>query len=170
MYATPMNGTIPGAGASGPAGLSPARRRVLRAYLRAVVLAEPLQSELAGRHGLSLGDLHAVRALDRLGEVPVSRYGAEMAVPRSTITNLVDRLERAGLVERAGSPIDRRVTLVRLSAAGRAVVEDTGFLLDSDLARRLFRLDPEAQATLADLLELLVSPANVVSSRGVEVP
>jgi MarR family 2-MHQ and catechol resistance regulon transcriptional repressor len=151
-------------------GLLPARRRVLRAYLRAVALAEPLQSELAARHGLSLGDLHAVRALDRLGEVPVSRYGAELAVPRSTITNLVDRLERAGLVERAGSSTDRRVTLVRLSAAGRAVLEDTGFLLDGELAQRLFRLDADSQDALADLLERLVSPADAVSPSAVEVP
>jgi DNA-binding MarR family transcriptional regulator len=138
--------------------LKPGQRRVMRAYVRAVALAEPLQRELAARHGLSLGDLHAVRVLGRIGEAPVSRYGAELGVPRSTITNLVDRLERAALVERSASPTDRRVTLVRLSGAGRAVLDDTGFVFDSEVAQRLFDLDPEAQVALAELLERVIAP------------
>ena len=137
--------------------LDPTGRRVLRAYVRAVALAEPLQRELAARHGISLGDLHAVHVLARLGEIPISRYGAEVGVPRSTITNLVDRLERAGLVERLPGPTDRRVTLVRLAPAGRKAVEETGLLRQSEVAARLFALDPAAQATLAELLERVVA-------------
>jgi DNA-binding MarR family transcriptional regulator len=137
--------------------LDPTGRRVLRAYVRAVALAEPLQRELAARHGISLGDLHAVHVLARLGEIPISRYGAEVGVPRSTITNLVDRLERAGLVERLPGPTDRRVTLVRLAPAGRKAVEETGLLRQSQVATRLFALDPAAQATLAELLERVVA-------------
>jgi DNA-binding MarR family transcriptional regulator len=137
--------------------LDPTGRRVLRAYVRAVALAEPLQRELAARHGISLGDLHAVHVLARLGEIPISRYGAEVGVPRSTITNLVDRLERAGLVERLPGPTDRRVTLVRLAPAGRKAVEETGLLRQSQVAARLFALDPAAQATLAELLERVVA-------------
>lgn len=136
--------------------LDPAQRRVLRAYLRAVALAEPLQHELAGRHGVSLGDLHAVRVLARIGEVPMSGYGRELGVPASTITNLVDRLERAGLVERTSSTTDRRVTLVGLAPAGRRAVEDTDLLLRSHVAARLLALEPAAQATLAELLEQVV--------------
>jgi len=130
----------------------------MRAYLRAVALAEPVQAVLAERHGLSLGDFHAVRVLLRLGEVPVSRFGGELGIPRSTITNLVDRLEKAGLVERAASPSDRRVTLVRLSAMGERAVEDMSFLLNSQVAQRLFALDPQSQEALAALLERVVTP------------
>jgi len=137
--------------------LDPTQRRVLRAYLRAVALAEPLQRELAARHGVSLGDLHAVRVLARIGEVPMSGCGKELGVPRSTITNLVDRLERARLVERAPSVTDRRVTLVRLATAGRRAVEDTDFLRRSRVAARLLALEPAAQTTLAELLERVVA-------------
>ena len=137
--------------------LDPTARRVLRAYLRAVALAEPLQRELAARHGVSLGDLYAVRVLARIGEAPMSRFGKELGVPRSTITNLVDRLERARLVERAPSATDRRVTLVRLATAGRRAVEDTDLLRRSRVAARLLALEPAAQATLAELLERVVA-------------
>lgn len=40
------------------------------------------------------------------------------------ITRLLDRMERRGLVNRARSLKDRRVVLVRLSAAGRSLVDE----------------------------------------------
>ena len=137
--------------------LSENQRRTLRAFLRAVTLLEPLQRELAATVGVSLGDLYAVRVLARLGEVPVSRYGAERGLPRSTITNLVDRLERAGLVARVASPSDRRVTLVRLTEAGRDAVEARTRISDSDVARGILALDAADQTTLAELLERIVA-------------
>lgn len=137
--------------------LDPRGRRVLRAYLRAVALAEPLQRELAARHGISLGDLHAVRVLARQGEVPISGFGAEIGVPRSTVTNLVDRLERAGLVDRRPSATDRRVTLVTLTRAGREAVEDTQLIRRSRVAAQLLSLEPGAQVLLAELLEQVIS-------------
>jgi MarR family transcriptional regulator, organic hydroperoxide resistance regulator len=140
--------------------LSPIQRRTLRAFLRAVALAEPLQRELAASHGISLGDLYAVRVLARLGEVPVSRYGAELGLARSTITNLVDRLERAELVARVASPDDRRVTLVRLTPAGLDAMEALLRFAESDVARRLLALDEVDQAALSEILErVLVIPA-----------
>lgn len=138
--------------------LTAPQRRALLAFVRAVALVEPLQRELAVSHGISLGDLFAVRTLARLGEVPVSRYGAELGVARSTITNLVDRLERAGLVSRAASPIDRRVTLVRLTPAGLDTTEAGARFGESDLVRRLLSLSDSDQAALAELLERLVAP------------
>ena len=154
--------------------LSPIQRRMLRAFVRAVALAEPLQQELAASHGISLGDLYAVRVLARLGEVPVSRYGAELGLARSTITNLVDRLERSGLVARVASPGDRRVTLVRLTPAGRDAMEARARFADSDVSRRLLALEEADQAALSEILErLLAIPAeqeSVVSSGTSEEP
>lgn len=137
--------------------LSPVQLRILRAFLRAVALAEPLQSELAASHGISLGDLYAVRVLARLGEMPVSRYGTELGLARSTITNVVDRLERAGLVARAASPSDRRVTLVRLTDTGRDAMEARARFPASDIARRLFALEETDQTALAELLERMLA-------------
>jgi DNA-binding MarR family transcriptional regulator len=138
--------------------LSPIQRRSLLAFVRAIALVEPLQRELAASHGISLGDLYAVRTLARLGEVPVSRYGSELGLARSTITNLVDRLERAGLVDRVASPSDRRVTLVRLTAAGLDTVDTGPRFGESDLLRRLLSLTESDQLALAELLERLVAP------------
>ncbi len=128
------------------------------AFLRAAALVEPLQREVATRHGIALADLHALRVLQLTGPIPVSRLGAELGLARSSATNLVDRLERAGLVDRATLPDDRRVTLVHPSAAGSAAMESFAMVRDSDLVRRLLRLDEGERAAFADLLERITAP------------
>lgn len=45
----------------------------------------------------------------------------ELNVSRTNITNLIDGLERDGLVERVASPADRRVSYARLTPAGEAL-------------------------------------------------
>lgn len=64
----------------------------------------------------------ALKALMHLGrdEPPSMRFLAEeLRCDASYVTNLVDQLEAAGLVERRVSPTDRRVKLVHLTPAGR---------------------------------------------------
>jgi DNA-binding MarR family transcriptional regulator len=128
-------------------------RRMFAAFLRAAALVEPLQREIAARHGIALADLHALRVLELTGPVAVSRLGADLGLARSSATNLVDRLERAGLVDRSSSHDDRRVTLVRPSEAGLATLESFGMVRESDLVQRLLTLDEDERATFADLLE-----------------
>lgn len=144
-------------------------RRVLAAYLRAVVLSEPLQRELARRHGVSLSDLFAVRALRSVGECPVSRFGQALGLPRSTTTDLVDRLEAAGLVTRHADETDRRVTNIRLTARASEALGDTELFRESEIARRLRRLDEHRRGVLAEMLETLVEPENAMDTdRGVQ--
>ena len=135
-----------------------ATRRMFAAFFRAPALVEPLQREVATRHGIALADLHALRVLELTGAIPVSRLGAELGLARSSATNLVDRLERAGLVDRSAQPGDRRVTLVGPSAAGFAALESFAVVRDSDLVRRLLRLDEDERAAFADLLERITAP------------
>jgi DNA-binding MarR family transcriptional regulator len=45
----------------------------------------------------------------------------ELNVSRTNITNLIDGLERDGLVERVPNPSDRRVSYAQLTESGRAV-------------------------------------------------
>ena len=135
-------------------------RRMFAAFFRVTALVEPLQREIAGRHGIALADLHALRVLELAGLVPVSRLGAELGLARSSATNLVDRLERAGLVDRVASPDDRRVTLVRPSGPGLAALESFALVRESDLVRRLLTLDEAERASFAELLERITAPAD----------
>jgi DNA-binding MarR family transcriptional regulator len=74
------------------------------------------------RHGLTIGEFDVLAALRRAGEphvmTPTSLSRLLMLSPAG-MTNRVDRLEAAGLVERRPDPDDRRSSLVVLTSAGK---------------------------------------------------
>ena len=53
------------------------------------------------------------------GALPMTVIGARLQVHPTSVTNAVDRLETAGLVQRRPHPTDRRTTLVVLLDPGR---------------------------------------------------
>lgn len=134
-------------------------KRALRAMMRAVAMAEPLQRELARRHGVSVGDLIALARLRDLDEATTTQFGTACGLRRSATTDLVDRLESAGFLGRYAHPTDRRARIVRVTDAGRDALAGTELVRESAVAERLARLSPEEQETLAALLERLVEPA-----------
>jgi DNA-binding MarR family transcriptional regulator len=48
--------------------------------------------------------------------------GSRLMLHPTSVTNIIDRLERQGLVERAAHPTDRRTTLAAITEDGRRVV------------------------------------------------
>jgi DNA-binding MarR family transcriptional regulator len=76
-------------------------------------------------HGLSLPQLYLLGVLkDRGGTVTTGDIAEAMVKASQTVTGLVDRLERAGLVERVFDRSDRRKTLVRLRGVGERKLEE----------------------------------------------
>jgi DNA-binding MarR family transcriptional regulator len=112
-------------------------------------------------HGLRLGEFDVLAALRRQGPPYRLSPGALLhatLVTSGTMTNRLDRLERAGLVGRAPDPLDKRGVLVTLTPAGRARVDAA--LTDLLAAERalLAGLPAPSRATLAGLLRLLLAP------------
>jgi DNA-binding MarR family transcriptional regulator len=57
----------------------------------------------------------------RRGALPLGKIGERLQVHRTSVTNIVDKLERDGLVERVPHADDRRATLAEITAEGRRV-------------------------------------------------
>jgi DNA-binding MarR family transcriptional regulator len=130
-------------------------RRALRAYLRAVIFAEPIQLELLRRHGITLADLRSLRILRDLGRVPISSFADARGISRSTATGLVDRFEARGLAAREAGSDDRRVISIGLTPRGQEALEDWALYEDSDLGRRIAALSAEEQRAFIELVERL---------------
>src|SRR5882757_7751765 len=64
--------------------------------------------------GLSLARTKVLQALDRLGAVRQSTLAQELGQAPRSVTQSLEALDRAGLVERAADPDDGRSKLVRL--------------------------------------------------------
>jgi DNA-binding MarR family transcriptional regulator len=58
----------------------------------------------------------------RKGSLPLGKMGERLMIHPTSVTNVVDRLERQGLVERVAHPTDRRTTLCEITEQGREVV------------------------------------------------
>ena len=76
-------------------------------------------AELAGEFDLSFLQSRALRRLEQ--PLPTGALAEQLGLDRSNVTSVVDRLEAGGLVTREAHPEDRRVKLLTLTPAGRAV-------------------------------------------------
>lgn len=54
----------------------------------------------------------------------VSELAAQMSLPQSSMTRLLDQLEQAGIVRRVADPANRRATLIEITALGDQTVEN----------------------------------------------
>lgn len=59
----------------------------------------------------------------RKGSLPLGKMGDRLMIHPTSVTNIVDRLESAGLLRRVAHPTDRRTTLAEITDEGREVVE-----------------------------------------------
>ena len=110
--------------------------------------------------GLQPGEFDVLAALRRAGEPFALSPGAlcrTAMLSSGAMTNRIDRLEAAGLVERRPDPRDRRARLVALTGRGRAVIDE---VIGAHVANELRLLSPLTGAereALAGLLKKLVA-------------
>ncbi|HET6878006.1 MAG TPA: MarR family transcriptional regulator [Jatrophihabitans sp.] len=102
-----------------------AAMRAVTSIMRAhqILLAE-LDSRLRP-FGITFSRYEALVLLmhSRTGALPLSRIGERLQVHATSVTNVIDRLESAGLVRREPNPRDGRGTLAVITEAGRQVAE-----------------------------------------------
>jgi DNA-binding MarR family transcriptional regulator len=79
---------------------------------------------LPDRAALNLTTQLALSTLEQEGLVRVTTLAAAAGISQPAMTELIQRLERKGLVTRVDDPDDGRVALVGLSEAGRALRRD----------------------------------------------
>lgn len=76
-----------------------------------------------GERGLTQGEAHILALLASSGLADVADLHRGLAHKRSTLTSILDRLARRGLITRAVGETDRRTFVVRLTAKGRKLAQ-----------------------------------------------
>jgi DNA-binding MarR family transcriptional regulator len=94
--------------------------------------------------------LHFTKA----GSMPLARIGSLLQVHPTSVTNVVDRCEDAGLVRRVPHPTDRRATLAEITPEGRELVAKATEALNRDVFADL-RLADDDVRSLVDVLDRL---------------
>jgi DNA-binding MarR family transcriptional regulator len=103
---------------------------------------------LSDRSALNLTALLTLSTLEQEGPVRVTALAAAAGIGQPAMTELIQRLERQGMVTRVDDPEDGRVALVSISDAGRALRSDLQRGRRDRLAVLLAGLPAEDEATL----------------------
>lgn len=74
-----------------------------------------------GELGITQTEAHVLVALSQHEQMPIGALHRAFGHKPSTLTNVVDRLERKDLVRRESNPDDRRSVLIRLTGPGNDV-------------------------------------------------
>lgn len=108
------------------------------------------------KHGLSSSAFDVLATLRRAGSPYQLSPGDLLAmtmVSSGTMTNRIDQLEKAGLVERIHNPQDRRSVLISLTERGFAIVEEAVGAHVDNQHRLVAHLSEEERDTLDGLLK-----------------
>lgn len=89
--------------------------------------------------------------LSRKGSLPLGKIGERLQVHRTSITNTIDGLEKAGLVRRSPHQSDRRAVLAEILPKGRQRAEEATEALNA----AGFATEPLSAADLEQLAAIL---------------
>ena len=103
-------------------------------------------------NGLTGPQLATLREASRLGPTSVSALARAVHLSQPTVTGILDRLARQGLVERCRDESDRRTVKVSVTVEGHKLLANAPSLLQDRFRRELAKLhDWERTMTLATL-------------------
>jgi DNA-binding MarR family transcriptional regulator len=125
----------------------------------ALVIARERLNPLFAEYGLQPGEFDVLATLRRSGApyalTPTALYDAAM-MSSGGMTNRIDRLQQAGWVERRSNPEDGRGTLVALTKAGFALIDEVVGAHVANQRAVLSVLTQTEQRQLAKLLGKLI--------------
>jgi MarR family 2-MHQ and catechol resistance regulon transcriptional repressor len=134
--------------------------RAFREFLRVFGLVERAMQPYFARFGISGSQWGVLRNLHRAEKegatgLRVSVLSERLLIRPASVTGVVDRLERASLVAREADPTDHRAKFVRLTKAGRQLVERVLAGHQRQIESVFGGLKPEEQVRLHSLLSRL---------------
>ncbi|MBW1942792.1 MAG: MarR family transcriptional regulator [Deltaproteobacteria bacterium] len=99
-------------------------REIIFAVRRMLQAKELYTKELNKKYQVSSSQLNCILALDENGPLPPSQIARHIMVNSSTVTGIIDRLEKKGLVERKRISYDRRIITIELTEAGKHLAQN----------------------------------------------
>lgn len=115
--------------------------------------------------GLYAGQDGVILALAQEGSMTPGQIAMKLGVKAPTMTRTIGRMEAQGFVERSSDDEDARLTLVKLTAAGRKSVEHINTSLANCSARAIDGLSSKEVRTVVKLLRAI--DANLQASAAV---
>jgi DNA-binding MarR family transcriptional regulator len=125
--------------------------------LRRVIRAVDLHSRaLVESHGLTGPQALILKALQN-GSLPAGELATRVSLSQGTVTDILNRLERRGLISRIRDREDRRRVLVAATDAALSLLEQSPPLLQESFVQRFGRLQDWEQTQLLASLQRIAA-------------
>lgn len=122
--------------------------------LRRVIRATDLHSKyLSKTTGLTAPQILLLQAIRTRGQVTIGELANEVSLSQATVTTILDRLEKRGLVYRERSEIDKRKVHAFLTEAATDVLKGAPMPLQEHFARRFSDLHDWEQTMIISSLQ-----------------
>ena len=144
-----------------PTEIKPEIDSILEAILYLYTESRRLTKELARQVDLTGPQLTVLKMLEGLGDLSLSELSERIRAQNSTVTGIIDRMERESLVVRTRSTEDRRVVKIKLTDKGSKIARAIAVE-----PMEIFRgaLDSLSAGETRDLLKILTKIARRVQS------
>jgi len=126
--------------------------------LRRIVRSINLESKRVDKEqGVSIPQLLCLQYLAEQNEYKTnaSKLKTFLNLNASTITGIISRLEKKGLVAKLPNITDKRVTLISLTTAGLELLQNAPITFQQKLSEKLQALPPDKLKTIIEGIDLL---------------
>jgi DNA-binding MarR family transcriptional regulator len=144
-----------------PPDIKPEIDAILEAIVYLSTESRRITKELARRADLTGPQLTVLKMLEGLGDLSLSDLSERIRAQNSTVTGIIDRMEREGLVVRARSTEDRRVVHIKLTDRGARIAAQIAVEPMEIFHTALESLSP---GEMRDLLRILTKIARRVQT------
>lgn len=102
------------------------------------------------------------------GSLPLAQLGKQLQIHQTSITSLVDKLEKLDLIKRTPHPTDRRSTIAQITPVGRVQTGKAIELLNAEFFRELGLSSDEAHLLIGLLMKMRRSWNDIENPEGWE--
>ncbi|PHN06318.1 MarR family winged helix-turn-helix transcriptional regulator [Flavilitoribacter nigricans] len=135
------------------------KHRHILISIRKIIRSVNLESKrIEKKHGISIPQLLCLYFLNDQPDFQSAHKEIKefLQLNASTVTGIIDRLEKKCLVARIPNPHDKRIGLVALTAKSIKLLESTPDPLHDRLTHRLQQLSPRQLQALDDAFDLII--------------
>ena len=140
------------AAAKGVAPLDDHLEDILARMVGLIAEVRRRQSAVTKQYGVTMLQHAAIHAVREQGPLNITGLAEQLRLNQSTVSSLVDRMERDGLMRRVQSSSDRRAVSLRLTEKAEQIAEGVE-ISPFDFFKNLLR--PLSSAELSQLAKLL---------------
>ncbi len=141
-------------------GVDPVAARVFQAYMQALNVHRLLIVRAMASEGAHPGQAFCLRILARSEGISQRDLAERMHLAAPTVTTMLQKMEKAGIVVRRSDEVDQRLTRVTLTDGGRRMAGDVRRVLARTIASVLEGMSEADRLEFERLLRLFAENAS----------